>query len=158
TVTLTDNMVNLIQTNHPDLWAALQSRPNPNAPFVMDRRTNEVGTRNGYNENNSFYFIANLTGQLGDNWDWSLTGSYGQVRFDTRGINSVNATAFRQGLAGCQTLDALGNSVDLGNKALPGCVTIDAFGANTMTDAMADFLRVTTFNQTTVEENRVAGF
>ena len=154
TVTLTPAMQALISGSHPDLWAALQCRANPLAPFVEDRRTNEVGTRNGYNENNAFYFMANLTGQLGDNWDWSLSGSYGQVRFDTRGIHSVNATALRQGLAGCQ--NSAGNP--LGVNALPGCVPIDIFGAGTMDAAMTSFVDVTTFNQATIEENRVAGF
>jgi outer membrane receptor protein involved in Fe transport len=154
TVTLTPAMQALISTDHPDLWAALQSRPNPLAPFTEDRRTNEVGTRNGYDENNAFYFIANLTGQLGDNWDWSLSGSYGQVLFNTRGVHSVNATALRQGLAGCQNPDG----TPMGINALPGCVPIDIFGAGTMDQAMVDFVDVTTFNQSTIEENRVAGF
>jgi outer membrane receptor protein involved in Fe transport len=167
TVRLTQNMRNLISTDHPDLWAALQSRALPYAPFTMDRRTNEVGTRNAYYENNAFYFLTSLEGSLGENWDWNLAASYGQVHFSNRAINSVNKTAFFQGLSGCQQLSAgadltLGTfddiSTNLGTNALPGCVPLDVFGAGTLDAAMQDFLRVNTFEHNIIEENRVTGF
>ena len=165
TVTLTPAMQTLISTNHPDLWTALQSRPNKLAPFVMDRRTNEVGTRNGLTENNAFFFLTSLEGALGDNWDWALSASYGQSSFTTRGLNSVNATALRQGLAGCQ--DASG--APLGLAALPGCVALDIFGPGTLNrdpdgagplqpGAMTSFIRVNTFSNVKVEENRLSGY
>jgi len=154
TVTLTPNMQALIKANAPDLWIALQSRPTPLAPFTMDRRTNEVGTRNGFTENNSFYGLTTVDGDFNDNWNWSVTASYGSNRFDGRGINSVNATALRQGLAGCQT--AAG--APLGGAALPGCVPLDIFGPGTLTQPMVDFIRVNTFAETQIEETRIAGF
>jgi len=154
TITLTPNMQALIKANAPDLWIALQSRPTPLAPFTMDRRTNEVGTRNGFSENNSFYGLTTVDGDFNDNWNWSITASYGSNRFDGRGINSVNKTALNQGLAGCQT--AAG--APLGNAALPGCVPLDIFGPGTLTNAMTSFLRVNTFSETQVEETRIAGF
>jgi iron complex outermembrane receptor protein len=174
-ITLTPGMQNLIQLgpdgingnadDHDDLWAALQSRPNPLAPFTMDRRTNEVGTRNGLFENNSFFFLTALDGSLGENWDWRISASYGQSAFNTRGLNSVNATALRQGLAACQ--DVAGNP--LGNLALPGCVTLDIFGPGTLNQdpdgagplqagAMTNFIRVNTFSDVKVEENRLTGY
>lgn len=167
TVRLTDNMRTLIQNDHPDLWAALMSRPTPYAPFTANRRTNEVGTRNAFYEGNSFYFLASLEGSLGENWDWNLAASYGQVNFSNRAINSVNRTAFNQGLSGCQALTPgpdtiLGTaddvSVGLGSAALPNCETLDIFGAGTLTDSMASFLRVTTFEQNIIEENRLTGY
>jgi len=153
-VTLTPAMQALISANAPDLWIALQSRPNPLAPFTMQRRTNEVGTRNGFFENNSFYLLTTVDGDFNDNWNWSITASYGSNRFDARGINSVNATALRQGLAGCQT--AAG--APLGTSALPGCVPLDIFGPGTLTPTMVNFITVDTFSETQVEESRVAGF
>lgn len=155
TVSLTPAMQALISADHPDLWAALQSRPNPLAPFVLNRRMNEVGTRNSHDENNSFYLLTTLEGEFSPSWDWSLTASYGSNRFDSRGENSVNATALAQGLAGCQ--DAT-TGASLGVNALPGCVPLDLFGAGTMTDAMTSFVRVNTFSTTQVEESRIAGF
>ncbi|MBL8538244.1 MAG: TonB-dependent receptor [Hyphomonadaceae bacterium] len=153
-ITLTPAMQALIQANAPDLWFALGTRPNPTANFTMDRRMSEVGTRNGYFENNAFYFLTGLEGSLGENWDWNLVASYGQSFFNTRSVNSVNKTALLQGLAGCQ--DAAGNP--LGVNALPGCVPLDIFGPGTLTPAMQSFIRVNTYNDTMVEEARVAGF
>ncbi|MEZ5961215.1 MAG: TonB-dependent receptor [Hyphomonadaceae bacterium] len=180
TITLTDNMQDLIQLgpdgidgnadDHDDLWTALQSRANPLAPFTMDRRMNEVGTRNGYFQNDSFYFLTTLEGALGENWDWALSASYGQSSFNSNGINSVNATALRQGLAGCQTfVDGAGGDLPLGVNALPGCVPLDIFGPGTLNQdpdgagplqsgAMTSFIRVNTFTDVTIEENRLAGY
>lgn len=155
TVSMTPAMQSLITANHPDLAAALASRPNPLGAFTLNRRMNEVGTRNAYNENNSFYLLTTLEGEFSPAWDWSLTASYGSNRFDSRGANSVNATALAQGLAGCQ--DAT-TGASLGVNALPGCVPLDLFGAGTMTDQMAAFVRVNTFSTTQVEETRIAGF
>jgi len=143
-----------IQANHPDLWAALQSRPTPLAPFVLNRRTTEVGPRVGNFESNNFFLMTSLDGSLGDNWDWNLTASYGQVLFSTRATNSVNLTAMNQGLAGCR--DTSGNP--LGTSALPGCLQLDMFGPGELTPAMVSFISVNTFNNTTIEENRVAGY
>jgi len=153
-VTLTPATSALIAAEHPDLWAALQSRPNPTANFTIDRRFNEVGTRNGFLENNSFAMLATLDGQFNDNWNWSLTGSYGSNRFDSRGINSVNRTALQQGLAGCQTPAG----APLGAAALPGCVPIDIYGPGTLDEAMVNFISVNTFAATNIDESRVAGF
>ncbi len=166
-VTLTPVMRTLIQNSHPDLWDALQSRAQPYAPFTVNRRTSEVGARTSYFENNSIYFIAGLDGALGENWDWNLSASYGQVLFNTFAVNSVNATALRQGLAGCQTLTAgldgtLGTADDggaaLGVAALPGCVALDVFGPGTLDATMQNFVRVNTFTDLAVEESRVSGY
>lgn len=155
TVTLTPAMQTLISTDHPDLWAALNSRGNALAPFTIHRRMNEVGTRNGLFESNSFFFLTSLEGQLGENWDWNLAASYGQVLFNTRSLNSVNAAALRQGLAGCQDASS---GLPLGPAQLPGCVPIDIFGPGTLTPAMQSFIRVNTYNDTIIEENRVTGY
>ncbi|MGE0740383.1 MAG: TonB-dependent receptor [Hyphomonadaceae bacterium] len=165
-VTLTPNMRNLIQTNAPDLWLALQSRPQPYNNFTISRRTNEVGTRNSLFESNSFFFIAGLEGSMGDNWDWSLSASYGQTLFNTRSLNSVNASALAQGLAGCQQLQpgpdgVLNTADDTGAPlvgALPGCVPLDIFGPNTLDANMQSFIRVNTFTDVTIEQSRISGF
>jgi outer membrane receptor protein involved in Fe transport len=154
TVTPTPAMLSYIQSAHPDLYTAIQGRTNPAAPFKMYRRFNEVGTRNAFNENNAYYLLATVDGKMTDTWSWSITGSYGTRRFDSRGTNSVNSTALNQGLAGCQT--AAGAS--LGSAALPGCVTLDVFGEGTLNKQMVDFIRVNTFSSTDIEESRISGF
>ena len=42
------------------LLAIVKSRANPLAPFTMDRRTTEIGTRNQVSENNSFYLLTTV--------------------------------------------------------------------------------------------------
>ncbi len=171
TVNLTQNMRDLIQTDHADLWAALMSRPTPYAPFTMSRRTNELGTRNANSENNAFYFLANLEGSLGENWDWALGASYGQSHFITRTLHSANKSRFLAGLSGCQALgpglDGILGTIDDTSSALPDagggtstfpCVPLDIFGPGTLTPGMVGYLDTTTFNQTIVEENRITGY
>lgn len=155
TVTLTPAMQALISSDHPDLWAALQSRPNPLASFGMTRRTNELGPRIGDSENNALSLLGTLTGDFGadSGWDWSVTTSYGVNNFTSTGSGSANASAFRQGLAGCQNPD--GSAI---TGALPGCVPLDIFGQNTMDADMVSFLTVPTFATTEIEESRIAGF
>lgn len=155
TITLTPAMQDLISSRHPDLWAALQSRPNPLASFTMDRRMNEVGTRVGENENNALSILNTLTGTLWGGWDWSLTGSYGQTHTTNAAAHSTNKTALFQGLAGCQDPTT---GASLGVNALPGCVPLDIFGPGTLNAAMVAFLDVPTFSTTNVEERRIAGF
>ncbi|MGH6949787.1 MAG: TonB-dependent receptor domain-containing protein, partial [Vitreimonas sp.] len=158
-VTLTDNMQALIQANAPDLWTALQSRPNALAPFTIHRRMTEVGTRNAFFENNSFFFLTSLEGSLGENWDWNLGASYGQVLFNTRAVNSVNRRSLLDGLAGCQTVvGAPGGGDDIAIPNSPNCIPLDVFGPDTLTDPMVSFLGVNTYNDTIIEENRVTGF
>jgi iron complex outermembrane receptor protein len=153
-ITLTPAMTALIGANAPDLLVALNSRANPTANFTMDRRMNEVGLRVGHNENSSLNLFASLEGQISDSWSYEIATSFADIDFVTRAQNSVNKTALAQGLAGCQ--DALGNP--LGAAALPGCVPLDIFGENTLTQPMVDFLRVTTWQRTQVEEATVSGF
>jgi outer membrane receptor protein involved in Fe transport len=153
-VTLTPGTQALIQANAPDLWTALNSRPVPLAPFVINRRFSEVGVRSGSLENNMVYFLAELEGELTESWDWTLSGSYGQVLFNEYLSNGVRRTAVLQGLASCQ--DAGGAS--LGPALLPDCVPLDIYGPGTLTPAMINFVRINNFSATKVEENRITGF
>ena len=152
TVTMTPAMTAYIAANHPDLAAALASRPNPGASFTMDRRTNELGPRIGEFENNSLSMLATLSGDFGQsNWDWSLTASFGVNNATSIGRNSANRNNFNNGLAGCQ--DTAGNPVPDTN-----CVIVDIFGENTLTPAMVSYLTTPTFATTEVQESRFAGF
>lgn len=180
-VEYTDALDSYLAANHPDLKTALNSRALPYANFVMDRRTNELGTRNGLNENSSLNLFSSLEGQFSDKWSWEISASFSDVDFISKLENSANKTALAQGLAGCQKKtpgpDGILGTIDdvdvaLGASALPGCTQVDLFGANTLqNDAgpdgitgtaddqfMVDFLSVNTWSRTQVEETIVAGF
>jgi outer membrane receptor protein involved in Fe transport len=166
-VTMTPTMRNLISTAHPDLWTALQGRPDPYAPFQINVRTNSIGPRTGTNTDNQFYAIGSLDGQLGDNWDWNLSASYGQSEFLSRLQHSANKTGLFEGLSGCTSLqpgpngilgDADDTETPMGSSALPGCVPLDIFGTQTLPADAVSFLNTPTFSSTIVEESRVSGY
>src|SRR5262249_24115748 len=100
-ITYNPTMQAWMQINHPDLAAALASRTQPGADFVMDRRTNELRTRGGTNENSSASLFASLEGSISDSWNYELSASYADIDFVSRLEHSANKTALAQGLAGC---------------------------------------------------------
>lgn len=156
TVRMTPAMSSYIAAEHPDLYAALMSRPDPDADFTMDRRTTELGSRIGDSENNALSLLGTLTGDFGaSGWDWSVTASFGVNNFTSSGRNSANKNNFNNGLAGCQTYDSAGNPVPVPDT---NCVLVDIFGEGTMTPEMVDYITTPTFATTEVEESRIAGF
>lgn len=156
TVRMTPAMSSYIAAQHPDLYAALMTRPDPMGDFIMNRRTNELGPRIGEAENNALSLLGTLTGDFGSSgWDWSLTASYGVNNFTSTGRNSANKNNFDNGLAGCQTYDAAGNVVPVPDT---NCVLVDIFGEGTMTPEMVNYITTPTFATTQVEESRIAGF
>lgn len=177
-VAYTDALDAFLIANHSDLRLALQTRrgadnvfgtldDRPRGDFVMDRRTTEIGTRNGLNENSNLNLFASLEGKIDDNWSYEISGSFADIDFVQKLENSANKTALQQGIAGCQTHTAGGDgllgtaddsSVALGGAALPGCVQIDLFGANKLNQAMVNFIKVNTWSRTQVEETILSGF
>jgi iron complex outermembrane recepter protein len=127
-----------------DLAAALASRPNPLAPFVMSRRFSETGPRIGVYNSKTASLRGTLSGPLTEKFRWDATVSYGNTSATALAKGNINVTAVRQGLNGCP----------LG--ALPGCVPIDIFGPNTLTPAMLNFVRVDTKETREFEQVRAA--
>jgi outer membrane receptor protein involved in Fe transport len=178
-VVYTKALQNYLTAFHPDLKAALDTRPNPFANFTMDRRTTELGTRNGLSENSSLSLFASLEGKISDSWSYEISTSFADVDFVSKLENSANRTAMAQGLAGCFSrapgLDGIlgnGDDVDvpLGPMALPGCVQIDLFGANSLNrgpdgifgtfddNQGVNFVSVDTWQRTSIEEAIVSAF
>ena len=106
---------------HPDLLAALNSRPNPNAPFTIDRRFTETGPRIGINRFRTSTLRGTLSGPLTAGFNWDVTASYGRSDQIASLLGNVNRAAVQQGLAGCT-----------GIGILPGCVPLDIFGPGTL--------------------------
>lgn len=127
-----------------DLRAALNTRVDPTADFVINRRFTETGPRDGRFKTNSMNVRAIVEHDLSDIWQLQFVGSYGQVDNSLRGIGNINRTAVEQGLRGCPA------------GSLPGCVPINIFGANTLTPAMLSFVRIDTQQSESFEQVRVA--
>ena len=165
-VEYTDALQAFLLSNHRDLYDALASRTNRFADFVINRRTTELGTRNGLNEDSQLSLFASLEGEIDDHWSWELAASFADVDFVSKLENSANKLGLIQGIAGCKKRtpglngilgDADDVDVSLGISALPGCVQVDPFGAGNITGSQIDFLRVNTWTRNSSELSVITG-
>lgn len=107
-------------------------------PIVAERRITELGPRFTEWTTTTFQFNAGLRGGLTDNIDWEVRGSYGESERITESVSGSTA-ALQQALRATNPNTC---TVTTG-----GCVPLNLFGpAGSITPAMADFLRLTTFN------------
>jgi outer membrane receptor protein involved in Fe transport len=127
-----------------DLAAALATRANPTADFIINRRFSETGARIGDFSTDSKSIRAIVEHDINDKWSANLVGSFGRV--DNRIISqgNIRRSAVTQGLNGCP----LGSG--------PGCVPVDIFGPNTLTPDMLSFVALTTTDTESFEQLRVA--
>ncbi len=128
-----------------DLAIALASRPNPRAPFTMNRRFLETGPRVGIYNSKTTSIRGTLSGPLAHGFNWDVTGSFGKTVANIEAQGNINRTAVTQGLNGCP----------LGS--LPNCVPLDIFGGGTLDAAMLNFVRVDTQERRTFDQVRIAG-
>ncbi|MDZ4271384.1 MAG: TonB-dependent receptor [Erythrobacter sp.] len=122
--------------------AALATSPtDPNyreINIVAERRFTELGPRFTEWTTTTFQFNGGLRGALTDNIDWLVSGSYGESERITES-RSAGTAALQQALRATNPNTC---TVTTG-----GCVPLNLFGPEgSITPAMADFLRLTTFN------------
>lgn len=127
-----------------DLAIALASRPNPNAPFIIDRRFTETGPRIGDFTTNTKTIRAIFERDLNDTWALNVVGSFGRVDNSIKSQGNIRRSAVTQGLNNCP----VGSG--------PGCVPVDIFGPGTLTPAMLSFVALTTKEVESFEQIRVA--
>jgi iron complex outermembrane receptor protein len=135
-----------VESCHPDLLAALNSRPDPDAPFTIDRRFSETGPRVGIFENKNATLRGTLSGPLAHGFNWDVTASYGRADQLASLNGNINRTAVAQGLAGCT-----------GANLLPGCVPIDIFGPGTLSPEAVAFVQIDTKESRFFDQARIAG-
>ncbi len=129
---------------HPDLLAALNTRPNPTAPFAFNRRFSETGPRIGTYDSKTMTLRGTLSGPLAHGFNWDATGSYGRTDAIESLQNNINRTATLQGLNNCT------------GTVLPNCVPIDLFGPGTLTGPMIDFVRLDVKETRVFDQARIA--
>ena len=129
-----------------DLRTLLASRPNPNAPFLFNKRFTEFGFRNATIQYDTFQFLTGLRGDIPDAGNHELTydvyATYGRTTRDDVQTGNLNRTAFRQLLE-----SPTGN---LGN-----CTGYNPFGQNGVSQACRNLLSPTTKNLTTFTQRQV---
>ncbi len=128
-----------------DLLIALNSRPDPTAPFTINRRFVETGPRVGIYNSKTQTLRGTLSGPLAHGFNWDMTASYGKTTANIEAKGNINNTAVQQGLNGCPT------------ASLPGCVPLDIFGGGTIDAAMLSFVRVDTQERRQFDQVRIAG-
>lgn len=127
-----------------DLAAALATRPDPTAPFVINRRFSETGPRIGDFTSDAKTIRAIVEHDLSDKWAVNVIGSFGRVDNKVQNQGNIRRSAVTQGLNNCP----LGSG--------PGCVPIDIFGPNTLTPDMVSFVALTTTDTESFEQLRFA--
>ncbi|MEL6359762.1 MAG: TonB-dependent receptor [Pseudomonadota bacterium] len=129
-----------------DIIALLESRPDPNAPTNIRRRTTEVGNRIGDIDRKYFEVNFQLKGDLeplGDDWNYSIFGKFGRVDDDVRNFNNVSASRFINGLSGCPA------------GSTPDCVPLSIFGQGSLEGSGADYISLNTAESLTFTQDIV---
>lgn len=127
-----------------DLAAALATRADPTAPFVINRRFSETGPRLGDFTSDAKTIRAIVEHDLSDNWAVNVVGSFGRVDNKIQNQGNIRRSAVTQGLNGCPAGSG------------PGCVPIDIFGPGTLTPDMISFVALTTTDTESFEQLRFA--
>lgn len=126
------------------LAAELAGRPNRTADFLVTRRTAEVGNRIYNHQTDTYRFTVGAEGELSGGWKWDASYGYGTVTRETETRNLISRSRYTAAL-NCY-----------GTRATPGCVPMNVFGPGTISEAAANYIRVQTVDQTTVELETLA--
>ena len=147
-----DGIVGTADDPHPDLSAALNSRPNPAANFTYAWRSNGVGPRKGEFINSNLLGRVTFDGSITDDWEWNASLGWGQGQFNSSLENNVNRPALLQGVAGCANVPAAAR--------LPDCVNVDIFGPPSLTPtaAAASFIRTNVQTSQSIEQTALSAF
>ena len=127
-----------------DLAALLATRPDPDAPFLINRRFFETGARIGDFTTDAKTLRAIVEHDFSNDWAMNVVGSFGRVDNKIIAQGNIRRSAVEQGLAGCPA------------NSGPGCVNVDIFGPNTLTPDMLSFVALTTTDTESFEQLRLA--
>lgn len=125
-----------------DLLTLLNSRPIPADPFVFNKRTTEVGSRNGTNEYDVVQGVVGMRGDfaLGDkDWNWDVSAQWGHTQRAEIQIGNVSRSALQS---------AYNNPAALASR---GCADFNPFGVGNITPACAAAISVRASNITEIE-------
>jgi len=79
-----------------DLQTLLNSRANPNAPFLLNKRFSEVGARHEHDEYNVYQFQLGLDGKIPyRDWTWDIWAAYGRMNLLVTQTGNVSHQAVR---------------------------------------------------------------
>jgi iron complex outermembrane receptor protein len=125
----------------------LGQRPNPGGQAIFRRRMTEMGARLQENSSKLQQINFGFRGDLGfKDLNYDAYYSYGRTEFTNFTTNDVSRSRLQAGLNGCPA-DYV--------RFVPSCVPVDAFGANNISQAAADFIRLNFTDVLTFERQLV---
>lgn len=137
-----------VPANNPfipaDLRAVLASRPNPNAPFLLTKRTNELGVRDEVDSYDVYQLVLGLSGDVpGKDWTWDAYISRGRAQL-AQTIDGYGSTA---------AYVTVLNAADGGTSICTG--GYNPFGLTTLSDSCLAYLERTIHNTTSQTQTDV---
>lgn len=125
-------------SDHPFIPPEVEETRSGSVSF--NRRLVELGEQARINDRKTLRFIADLSGELDDRYEWEVYGTYGRFKQVQDNPNEYNFRNARfaldiepDGAGGFQCADA-------GARA-DGCVPLNIFGEGTISQAAADYIR-----------------
>ncbi|MEM8636836.1 MAG: TonB-dependent receptor, partial [Pseudomonadota bacterium] len=135
---LSDSTIGNIASDHPFIPPEVEETRSGSVSF--DRRLVELGEQQRQNNRRTLRTIADLKGQLNENFDWELYATYGkfeQHQYNPNEYNHLNAQRAldieSDGNGGFQCADEAARA--------DGCVPINIFGEGTITPEAANYIR-----------------
>lgn len=127
-----------ISSSHPFIPPEVEETRSGSIDF--DRALIELGEQARINDRKTMRFIADLSGELNDKYEWEVYGTYGRFKQVQDNPNEYNFRSARfaldiepDGAGGFQCADA-------GARA-DGCAPLNIFGEGTISTAAADYIR-----------------
>jgi outer membrane receptor protein involved in Fe transport len=119
----------------------------PNLPAIFRRRMLEVGAREQDNRSKLQQITLGFKGDLPiEGWKFDAYYQYGRTEFTNFIKNDVSRSRLEAAINGCPADFA---------QFVPGCVPADIFGANTLSRAAVDFVRLNFTDQLNFERQLV---
>ncbi len=139
-------------------YAPAEIAENAGSSISWYRRFTEVGNVVNDNKRRTIRAIASLEGTaFSGDWDWELAMSYGSFRQQQDRQNEISLVRLSQALDAEYADDGSIQCADADARAA-GCVAINLFGNDSITDEMADWIRVNPWIRTDIRQLDVSGY
>lgn len=146
--------IGTIASNHPFIPPEVEETRSGSVSWR--RRFTEVGNRQRLNERETWRTAFGLEGNVWDNWNWNLYGTYGSFTQNQTYLNELDYQNIQNAL-NIESDGAGGFQCDDADARAEGCVPLNIFGEGSISTAAADYIRYTGFLTTERRQKTIAG-